>query len=153
MSAGPQTVIAPFQADDHAAWEVLARGYKAFYQTDIPQSEYDTAWRRLVHEDGIFGLGAWVDGELLGITHYLFHTTIWAPTACYLQALFVAPPARGRGIARALIEAVAAEARERGAARCYWLTQEHNATARLLYDKVARFNGFIRYELPLESAS
>ena len=30
--------------------------------------------------------------------------------------------------------------------RLYWLTQEDNTTARLLYDKVARFGGFIRYE-------
>jgi len=28
-------------------------------------------------------------------------------------------------------------------------TQEDNARARLLYDKVARFNGFIRYDYPL----
>ena len=27
----------------------------------------------------------------------------------------------------------------------YWHTQESNARARVLYDKVARFTGFIRY--------
>jgi hypothetical protein len=37
----------------------------------------------------------------------------------------------------------------RGATRLYWNTQEDNARARLLYDKVARFNGFIRYDYPL----
>ena len=40
-------------------------------------------------------------------------------------------------------------ARERGADRFYWHTQESNARARLLYDKVARFTGFIRYAYPL----
>jgi hypothetical protein len=40
---------------------------------------------------------------------------------------------------------VAAAARERGADRFYWHTQESNARARVLYDKVARFTGFIRY--------
>jgi hypothetical protein len=44
---------------------------------------------------------------------------------------------------------VAAAATERGADRFYWHTQEHNATARLLYDQVARFTGFIRYAYPL----
>jgi hypothetical protein len=44
---------------------------------------------------------------------------------------------------------VAAAARERGADRFYWHTQEHNARARLLYDQVARFTGFIRYVYPL----
>ena len=44
---------------------------------------------------------------------------------------------------------MAAAARERGADRLYWHTQEGNARARVLYDKVARFTGFIRYAYPL----
>jgi hypothetical protein len=54
-------------------------------------------------------------------------------------------------VGRALIGAVAAQAREAGAARYYWLTQEGNAVARMLYDKVAQYNGFIRYDFPLRS--
>jgi len=92
-----------------------------------------------------------VDGELVGIAHYLFHTAIWAPTNCYLQDLFTAPRARGAGVARALIEAVAAQARNRGATRYYWLTQADNEVARALYDKVAKHNGFIRYEYPIQA--
>ena len=55
----------------------------------------------------------------------------------------------GAASRRALIEAVADQAREAHAQRLYWNTQEHNATARLLYDKVAQFRGFIRYDYPL----
>jgi hypothetical protein len=33
--------------------------------------------------------------------------------------------------------------------RFYWHTQESNTRARVLYDKVARFTGFIRYAYPL----
>jgi len=33
--------------------------------------------------------------------------------------------------------------------RYYWHTQEDNIRARVLYDKVARYNGFIRYVYPL----
>ena len=40
-------------------------------------------------------------------------------------------------------------AQSRGATRLYWTTQQDNARARVLYDKLARFNGFIRYEYPL----
>ena len=29
--------------------------------------------------------------------------------------------------------------------KVYWLTHESNAAARLLYDQVAQFGGFIRY--------
>ncbi|GAA3123934.1 GNAT family N-acetyltransferase [Streptosporangium carneum] len=57
--------------------------------------------------------------------------------------------ARGRGAARALIERVAEAARERGASRLYWTTGQDNVTARALYDKVARFHGFVRYDYPL----
>jgi hypothetical protein len=31
----------------------------------------------------------------------------------------------------------------------YWSTHESNATARRLYDGVAEFNGFLRYEISL----
>jgi GNAT superfamily N-acetyltransferase len=144
-----QVDIAPLAPEERASWEVLARGYKAFYRTEASAAEYETAWQRLIRQDGIHGLGASIDGRLVGIAHYLFHTSVWANTFCYLQDLFVAPEDRGKGVARALIEAVAASAREAQAARYYWLTQEHNAVARALYDEVAEYNGFIRYEFPL----
>jgi GNAT superfamily N-acetyltransferase len=54
-------------------------------------------------------------------------------------------------VARALIERVADVARERGCARLYWTTKQDNAVARVLYDKVARFSGFIRYDYSLVS--
>lgn len=143
--------ISPLLVDDRVQWELLARGYKDFYKAPTSDAEFETAWRRLISQDGIFGLGAKVDGELVGIAHYLFHTTTWAPTVCYLQDLFTVPAARGKGIARALIEAVAVAAQKQGAARFYWMTQEKNAVARVLYDKVATCHGFIRYDFPLQS--
>ena len=68
---------------------------------------------------------------------------------CYLADLFVDEAVRGQGAARLLIEAVADKARSRGCARYYWLTKQDNVRARGLYDKVARFAGFIRYDYPL----
>jgi len=141
--------IEPLKPADRPAWEVLARGYKAFYNTPTSDAEYDAAWNRLLARDGVFGLAGWVDGQLVGIAHYLFHTSVWAPSNCYLQDLFTLQAARGQGVARALIDAVAREARERKAARYYWLTQEHNAVARVLYNKVGKHQGFIRYDYPL----
>ncbi len=141
--------IEPLQPADRAAWEVLARGYKAFYKTPTSDAEYDTTWQRLLAHDGVFGLAGWLDARLVGIAHYLFHTSAWAPSNCYLQDLFTLEAARGKGVARALIEAVACAAREHESARYYWLTQDHNTVARTLYDKVARHQGFIRYDYPL----
>lgn len=142
--------VRALRPEDRAAWAPLAAGYKAFYNTPTSQAEYDEAFNRLVAGDAVCGLGAWVNGELVGIAHYFFHATPWARAGvCYLQDLFTAPVARGHGVGRALIEAIAAQARACGCVRYYWLTQDHNATARTLYDKVALNKGFIRYDYPL----
>jgi GNAT superfamily N-acetyltransferase len=141
--------VSPLRSGDRARWEVLARGYKAFYRNPLPDEAYEATWRRLADGAELHGLGARLDGRLIGIAHYLFHPMFWAGEACYLQDLFVDQAVRGRGAARALIEQVAEAARQRGADRLYWTTQENNDRARGLYDKVARFNGFIRYDYPL----
>ncbi|MEO3751485.1 bifunctional class I SAM-dependent methyltransferase/GNAT family N-acetyltransferase [Streptomyces sp. B6B3] len=145
--------IVPLRPGDRAGWEVLARGYKAFYETPLADEVYEETWRRLLSGEELHGLGAWLDGRLVGIAHHLFHATFWMAESCYLQDLFVSEAARGHGVARALIERVAQEARSRGAARLYWTTREDNAPARALYDKVARFNGFVRYDHPLAGTS
>jgi GNAT superfamily N-acetyltransferase len=141
--------VGPLRPEDRAAWEVLARGYKEFYADPAPDEAYDVTWCQLTEGTEMHGLGARLDGRLVGIAHYFFHPAFWSGPACYLQDLFTDEAARGRGVARALIEAVAAAARDRGADRFYWHTQEGNARARLLYDKVARYTGFIRYVYPL----
>lgn len=142
--------IGPFRPEDRDAWEVLARGYKTFYRTTVPDSGYEETWRRLQDGTELHGIGARLDGRLVGIAHYLFHATVWSADYCYLQDLFVDEAVRGQGAARALIERTAEVAREQGAARLYWTTKEDNSTARALYDKVASFTGFIRYDHPLD---
>jgi GNAT superfamily N-acetyltransferase len=141
--------IAPLTPADRGEWAVLARGYKAFYEDPQPDSVYERTWTRLMAGDGIKGLGARLDGRLVGIAHYMFHPNSWTADVCYLQDLFTAPDARGRGVARTLIDAVADAARAHGCAKYYWLTRDSNETARALYDKVARFKGFVRYDYPL----
>ena len=106
----------------------------------------------LLEAKELHGLAARLDGRVVGIAHYLFHTNVWVDDVCYLADLFVDEQVRGQGAARLLIEAVADKARQRGCQRYYWLTQQHNVRARGLYDKVARFAGFIRYDYPLNPA-
>jgi len=141
--------IAQLREADRAAWERLARGYKAFYETELADGEYEESWRRLRAGECVHGLAAWLDGRIVGIAHYLFHAQTWSADACYLQDLFTAPEARGRGVASALIEGVAEAARLQGAAKYYWMTKEDNRTARALYDRVACFKGFVRYDHPM----
>jgi GNAT superfamily N-acetyltransferase len=148
-------IVTALTLPDRDRWAELWRGYLDFYGTDLPPETYEHTWQRLIAaESPIRGLGARLGSAgapLIGIVHYLFHAHAWmTQEVCYLQDLFVDDAARRHGCGRKLIEAVAAAARERGCPRVYWTTKEDNATARSLYDRVARFNGFIRYDYALE---
>ena len=147
-------VVTPITAGDRQRWAELWRGYLDFYETRLPPEIYDHTWQRLVAaESPVRGLGARLGtstAPLAGIVHYLFHAHAWMTCeVCYLQDLFVDSTVRRQGCGAKLIEAVAAVARERGCARLYWATKEDNTTARSLYDRIARFNGFIRYDYAL----
>ena len=143
------TEITRLHETDRARWDALWQGYLTFYKTSEPPAVYEQLWRRIQSGDGVFAFGARVDGRLIGIAHYLFHANVRGPDACYLNDLFVDPDLRGTGAGRKLVEAVAAEARSRGCSRYYWLTQDTNIVARQLYDRLAKFNGFIRYDYPM----
>src|SRR5262249_46994737 len=85
-------------------------------------------------------------GHLVGLSHHVFHrSTTRLHDICYLQDLFTAEHARGRGIGRRLIEAVYGAARDAGSSRVYWQTQSTKQAGRALYDKVAKHLGFIVY--------
>ena len=96
-------------------------------------------------------LGAWREDELLGYACLYWHFTSLIPAETVLMNdLYVDPAARGQGVGRALIEASAAVARERGAHRLEWATAPDNETAQHLYDSTgAERTAWIEYELPL----
>ena len=140
--------VRPIEARDEAEWRVLWTGYLEFYETSVTDEVYQETFRRLLMDDPheFNGLVAERDGRLIGVTHYLFHRHAWKiENVVYLQDLFVSKDARGTGAGRALIEAVYAEADKAGCPAVYWLTQDFNATARQLYDRIATKTPFIRY--------
>ena len=136
-------------ADDRAAWGRLWTGYLRFYDSELPEAVHDAAFAQLLSDaPGTFeGRIAWAGEAVLGLVHWLHHAHMWRPEGViYLQDLFTAPEARGRGIARQLIEAVYDVADAAGTPRVYWLTQEGNHSARILYDRIARKSDFIKYD-------
>lgn len=140
-------LVRPIGREERAAWEPLWIGYQGFYNVALASEVTDRTWARL-HDpaEPMHALGGYVAGQLVGITHLIYHRSCWTiGDYCYLQDLFVAEQARGRGVGRALIEAVYAVAREQGASRVYWLTHETNQAAMALYDKLADRSGFIQY--------
>ena len=143
--------IRPIEPTDRAAWDPLWAGYNAFYgragATALAPEITDVLWQRLFDPaEPVFALVAEQDGQLAGLVHFLFHrSTTRIEPVCYLQDLFTSAEARGRGVGRALIEGVYAQARDAGAKRVYWQTREDNMAARRLYDQVARHVGFVVY--------
>ena len=140
-------VIRPLRPNEREAWQPLWQAYLTFYVSSVLPETTDVLWARLQDSnEPMFGLGAFHDGRLIGIAHYLFHRSSWSiGDYCYLQDLYVSEEARGLGAGRALIEATEQAARQKGASRVYWLTKEDNHTARALYDKLADRSGFIQY--------
>jgi GNAT superfamily N-acetyltransferase len=144
-------VVRAVREADYSAWKPLWDGYNAFYgrlgETALPEEITLTTWGRFLDAgEPVFALVAEREGQIVGLVHYLFHrSTIYIRPTCYLQDLFTLPSERGRGVGRALIEAVYGLAMAAGAPRVYWHTQESNGPGRMLYDKVAQHSGFIVY--------
>ncbi|MCA0927323.1 GNAT family N-acetyltransferase [Ruegeria profundi] len=141
--------IRALRPEDRPEWSEMWHDYLAFYETTVSDEVYATTFARLLGDD-THDFSCFVaerDGELLGLTHYLFHRHAWKiEDVCYLQDLFTRPQARGTGVGRALIQAVYDEADRQRASSVYWLTQEFNDTARKLYDRICKQTPFIRYQ-------
>jgi GNAT superfamily N-acetyltransferase len=151
-------IVRPLARTDFADWRVLWDGYNAFYgrvgATALAEDIVQTTWTRFFDADEpVHAVIAEIDGRIAGLAHYLFHrSTILREPICYMQDLFTTDTQRGRGIGRALIARVYAEAARAGCRRVYWQTHESNDTAMRLYDTVAEKSGFIVYRHVLSSS-
>ena len=143
--------IRPVNPGDFEQWLPLWDGYNAFYgrsgETALAPEITRQTWERFFDSnEPVHALVAENNGNLIGLTHYLYHrsTTAIGPI-CYLQDLFTIEQARGKGVARALIYRVYEQAKVAGAIRVYWQTHETNHVAMQLYNKVAEKSGFLVY--------
>ena len=151
----PDITIRPARRTDVEGWRELWDGYNAFYgrlgPTALTEAVTARTWNRFFDPaEPVFCLIADVDDRVVGLANFLFHrSTSRASDVCYLQDLFTAVDARGRGVGRRLIDGVVDAARAAGCCRVYWQTHEGNAPARALYDGVAEHRGFIVYACDL----
>ncbi|CAM3774326.1 GNAT family N-acetyltransferase [Parendozoicomonas haliclonae] len=134
-------------ASDYEQWNKLFFGYQSFYRHFISIEVIDITWKRILDAShNVSGLVAEYNGDLIGLTHYLFHDSTWNNLkSCYLEDLYVSKQSRGTGAARLLIEGVEQRARDLGAFRLYWHTQEYNGAARSLYDSIMPPSSFMVY--------
>jgi ribosomal protein S18 acetylase RimI-like enzyme len=131
----------------------LIAAYQRFYEVEeIDEGRNRTFFSRFLapSEDGML-LGAWRDEVLVGYACLYWTFTSLVPAEIVLMNdLYVDPGARGEGVGRALIEASAAIARERGAHHLQWVTAPDNETAQRLYDSTSAIaEPSIEYELGL----
>ena len=143
--------VREFSVSDYTAWLPLWNGYLDFYSEHLPEGLTELSWQRILDPSfNLHGLGAFEGDELLGIVHYNFqNSTISVNGFVLLEDLFVSPEARGKGVARKLIDAVKALAEKAGCSRLYWDTDRTNETARKLYDSYIQEAGKVQYRLPL----
>ncbi len=132
---------------DFSGWLRLWLGYQAFYNTTIAENVTAKTWARFLDPaEPMHCALAEVDGQLVGMVHYIEHRSCWTEgDYFYLQDLFIDPKLRGQGIGSALIEHVYAQARAAHASRVWWLTHETNTAAMQLYDRIAEKSGFVQY--------
>lgn len=144
-------VIKPILPQDKPRWAQLWYEYLDFYDTSLPLMTYEQTFEQLFSDNPYSpnGLLAWIDDQPVGLVHFIFHAHCWRPEgACYLQDLYTSDLARNQGVGRALIEAVYKAADARDTPYVYWMTQDFNADARRLYDKVAEVTDFVKYQRP-----
>ena len=145
--------IEPVRPDQLELLLPLIAAYQRFYEVeDVDDERNRNFFARFLapSEDGEL-LGAWREGELLGYACLYWTFTSLVPAEMVLMNdLYVIPESRGQGVGRALIEASAAVARERGANHLQWVTAPDNETAQRLYDSTgARREPSIEYELEI----
>jgi GNAT superfamily N-acetyltransferase len=151
--AAADPAIAPLATEEFEEVVPLIAAYQRFYEVEEIDEERNRAFfRRFLapSEDGML-LGARDDGALVGYACLYWHfSSLLAAESVLMNDLFVADSARGRGVGRALIEASAEVARERGAVHLEWATAPDNHTAQRLYDSTgAERSEWVEYELGL----
>jgi GNAT superfamily N-acetyltransferase len=136
----------------------LLRAYCDFYEVtpgDAALLELSKALLADPRREGLQLLARDQDGNAVGFaTLYWTWQTLSAARVGVMNDLYVAPEARGTGVAGALIDACRERCREHGATELIWQTATDNARAQALYDRIGatRDDRWLDYSLPVDPA-
>ena len=115
-----------------------SQNFGAWRISSVSDEQFELTWQRIHSDFNMYGLIAELDGQIVGLVHYIFRPSTWeVEDFCYLEDLFVDPTVRSTGVGRALISELEKIAVAKGSKRLYWTTAPDNEVARKLYDKVA----------------
>ncbi|HWF33613.1 MAG TPA: GNAT family N-acetyltransferase [Solirubrobacteraceae bacterium] len=119
---------------------VLMRAYCDFYETAPADEALLDLSRALLEHPDTQGVQLIARDERSAAAGFATLLWSWDTTegarVAIMHDLFVAPPARGRGVAEQLIEACVARCLARGAVRMDWQTAPENARAQAVYDRI-----------------
>jgi ribosomal protein S18 acetylase RimI-like enzyme len=120
--------------EDAAEIARLLHDFNAEFGEPTPGVPALTGYSRRLLEEGEMTVLLAGEEPFDGISLIRYRPSVWTgePEA-HLQELYVAPPLRGRGIGRALLEATLETAREAGASGIDLNTGETDTAARALY--------------------
>ena len=120
-------------ADITAMIHGLAEFERAPDQCTVTESQISTAL--FGNSPTVQAHVAEVNGEVAAMALWFFNFSTWDGVAgIFLEDLFVRPKFRRRGLARALLAALAAECRDNGYTRLSWAVLNWNSDAIALYD-------------------
>jgi GNAT superfamily N-acetyltransferase len=152
VTSAAEFTVAELAEKHRGDWERLYAAYAEFYRSEQTAAMREKVWGWLTDPDheleGHIALNR--SGRGIGLVHFRpFARPLAASTGGFIDDLFVAPHQRGHGVAEALIDAVAAEARRRSWTVLRWITAEDNFRARSLYERVAERTHWVTYQIPL----
>jgi GNAT superfamily N-acetyltransferase len=113
--------LAEYEREPDAV-QLTAEGLGAHLFADVPR---------------VFAHVAEQDGRVVGMALWFLNFSTWTGRhGIYLEDLFVDPAVRGGGVARGLLQALAAEAGARGCARVEWAVLDWNDLAKGFYRRL-----------------
>jgi GNAT superfamily N-acetyltransferase len=145
--------VAPVTAQDLDELLTLMRAYCEFYETAPADEALLDLSRVLLAQPDTEGVQLIARDERSVAAG--FATLFWswdtteARRIAIMHDLFLAPPARGRGVAEQLIGACVELCRQRGALRLDWQTGPENLRAQAVYDRIGGVREpWLLYTLP-----